>query len=476
MPNAKFILQAAAEVSPVAKVGGLADVVGSLPPALKQLGLRSDVIIPWYASVARKLKATPVGHFTVRLGDTSERATLVKAKLGSFWLYGIKHRFFSGSSIYQPSGTVQTTTDVERFTFFSRAVVASIEAKLLSPDLIHCHDWHAGLVPTFLDYSAVHYGLPFIPTVFTIHNIAHQGQQMQVAVDQRRLAMNLELAVLEDSLDDDQINIMKIAILTADRLTTVSPSYAHEILKSEESAGLSEFLRRRRRHLSGILNGLDYTSFNPQSDTFLTQKYSIKNYKKGKQANRQSLLRQFNLPDNGNLLFGMVTRLVEQKGLDLVLRAWPKMAQEKIQLIILGLGNPVYEQALQKLSRQYPDQLALKTSFDLRLAQHIYAGSDAFLMPSRFEPCGLGQMIAMRYGTIPLVRKTGGLKDSVKHGYSGIVFNRYEPSALTTAVRQMTRLYQRPASWYTMVKRDMSLDFSWDQSAKKYIKLYQALL
>jgi starch synthase len=285
-------------------------------------------------------------------------------------------------------------------------------------------------------------------------------------------------AMLEEyeDLDDEHLNVMKLGILTADLVTTVSTTYAKEILTPEYGAGLESFLSRRKKHLSGIINGIDTKLFNPATDKLIAKKYSLKNWKQSKAANKRALQKSLKLPQGTVPIYGLVSRLVTQKGLDILAQSLELFLKQDIQVIILGTGEKQLELKLLELAKRFPKKLHITIGFDLKQAQQIYAGSDFFLMPSRFEPCGLGQLIAMRYGTIPLVRATGGLKDTVHHMKTGIVFTEYSNIALSKALMQSYALYSDSKKYSVMVQRDIRQDFSWNSSAKKYLQLYSKLL
>jgi starch synthase len=316
---------------------------------------------------------------------------------------------------------------------------------------VHCHDWHTALVPTFLDeYTLKYQSFPHIKTILTIHNLANQGKTKLDILDYAGLHRDLTPAVMEDYYDQDGqiLDLMKIGILSADRITTVSPSYAKEILTKEYGEQLEKYLLRRQKHLSGIVNGIDTDFFDPSQDKFIYKKYNHKNFSIGKAINKEKLQKSLSLAVEKSVpMFGLVTRLFQQKGLDILIPVLEKLIiKEKLQLVALGSGLLEYEQALLDLQAKYPQRVSVKIGFDERLAQRIYAASDFFLMPSAFEPCGLGQLIAMRYGSVPIVRATGGLKDTV-NASRGLVFREYSQAELEKSMKKALRLIRHQRCW-----------------------------
>ncbi len=481
------ILFCAAEASPLAKVGGLGDVVGSLPKALSKIGLDASLILPFYGSVPKKYKVKLVKKdIVIEIDGQYDRFSIYQTKLPNSRVnvYLLKHKFFDSLEIYFGSKKIKFNqriiSDVERYTFFSKAVVEVIRALNWKIDIIHCHDWHTALVPTFVDeYSVKYQNFPNIKTLLTIHNLANQGISPLDILDYAGLHHDLTPAVMEDYYDQDGqvLDLMKIGILSADRINTVSPSYAKEILGKQYGEHLEKYLVRRTKHLSGIVNGIDDYFFDPSKDKSIYRKYNHKNFSAGKATNKEKLQKILSLKiEKQTPVFGLVTRLFAQKGLDILLPVLEKLLiAEKFQLVVLGSGLPDYEKAMLALQSKYPKKVAVKIGFDEHLAQRIYAASDFFLMPSAFEPCGLGQLIAMRYGTIPIVRATGGLKDTVDNK-SGLVFKNYTQNELEKIIKKALRLYTAPKMLNIMIKRNMQKDFSWKKSATHYVALYNKLL
>jgi len=470
-----------AEATPLAKVGGLGDVMGSLPLALSKVGVEVKVILPFYGIIdSKKYRPKKVaGRIRVDLDGRLFSFDIFQCLLpnSKVKVFLIKHPLFNARQIYQNR---KNNNDVERFTFFSKAAVETIRYFEWQPDVVHVHDWHAGLVPTFIDeYSLVLSKFRNIKTLYTIHNLANQGISGLDIVDYAALHVNLTPALMEDYYDQDGqvIDIMKIAILSADMINTVSPNYAKEILSTTYGEGMEKYLLRRRKHLVGILNGIDTDFFDPSNDKNIKTRYNISNAVSGKFSNKKFLQKKMGLrADSDAPLYGFVSRIVEQKGIDILVPAMEKfLAGSQAQFIILGSGEKKYERQLTELAKQFDGQIHVHIGFDAGLAQQIYAGADFFVMPSHFEPCGLGQMIACRYGTIPIVRDTGGLHDSIKNGKTGIVFKEYTAEKLLRSLKQADKLFGQKSKMVKMIKQCMHQDFSWQLSAKKYKQIYERL-
>lgn len=484
------VLFTGAELKPLVKVGGLGDVMGSLPKALSRLGVRVKIIIPFYGMIDKKIyKATLVKkNIPIEIENVKDKFDLYKTSLpgARITVYMVKHKLFDGKQIYTGGrkylkGNIYSREigDVERFVFFSKAVANSIQAMKWSPDVIHAHDWHTALLPTFIDeYSLTHDHFKNIRTLFTIHNLANQGVTGLDIVDYASLHHKMTPALMEDYYDKDGqvIDLMKVGILSADFVNTVSPNYAKEILTKEYGERLESYLQRRQKHLFGIINGISGKAFNPQTDKAITKQYSAKTIQAGKTANKLSLQEELKLPVDAKIpVFGMVSRLVKQKGVDILAPALKKFLKNDVQIVILGTGQAKYEQDLKSLTHIDPKKIKVKIMFDADLARRIYAGSDFFLMPSAFEPCGLGQMISMRYGTIPMVRKTGGLKDTVVHNKTGVVFSDYNQTAMLKNLNQAFNLYKNKTKFNKIRSACLRQDFSWEKSAREYLKLYNKL-
>lgn len=469
MKNKIKILMASAEIAPLAKAGGLADVIGSLPPALKKLNCDVRLIMPLYGSVNRrkynikKIKSNIViisnNHkIKINLYETKLPKTNVK-------IYLIENKkYFGDKEIY-------TKHNAEKFLFFSLSTLNILRIIKFMPDIIHCHDFHTALISDLIKVSPDP-EIKDIKTIFTIHNLNHQGITGIKTLATGNLSKNSLKSLTRDAQDGD-INFMVQGILNSNIITTVSKTYAKEITTSIYGAHLERIIRMRKKDVHGVVNGIDINFFNPSKDKFIVKKYSIKSLK-NKAINKLALQKEVGLPQTKNVpLVGLVSRLVWQKGLELITEDFAKL---DCQFVFLGTGQKKYEQHLTKLAKKYPNKFASKIMFDVGLAQRIYAGSDMFLMPSRFEPCGLGQMIAMRYGTVPVVRSTGGLADTVDSKV-GFKFKEFSNKALLKSLKKACNTYyKKPKEWEKIQKNGMKKDFSWDNSAKEYLRLYKKIL
>ncbi|MFA6107014.1 MAG: glycogen/starch synthase [Patescibacteria group bacterium] len=481
------ILFLSAEVAPLAKAGGLGDVAGALPKALGRLGADIRVCLPYYGFIDAKkyhLKkireniAVPVDHKEtfVSLWETVLPGSAVP-------VYLIKHDFFNSKNIYLHGRKIKNNKytrgmdDIKRFTFFSASTLAAAKAINFQPNIIHANDWHAALIGDMIKTSNEHDGFfKNTKVIYTIHNLANQGIAEPKIVGYSRI--DPDLPIIKADLKNGDLNFMVQGILASDAVTTVSPSYAKEILTHYQGAGLENILSRKKKNLCGIINGIDTDDFNPASDKFIGFHYtsqSLKNKVKNKLALQKKLGWK---PDEKTCLIGLVTRLVWQKGIDLFDE---KLIAKIIKInlpcsfVFLGAGEKKYENQLKKLAKKYPASVKTITGFDEKLARQIYAGSDIFLVPSRFEPCGLTQMIAMRYGSVPVVRATGGLKDTVSSGV-GFTFKEYSSEAFVkTLIKALKTYYEMPGQWKKIQANGMKRDFSWNKPAKEYLKLYKKL-
>lgn len=463
------ILFASAEAYPLAKVGGLGDVAGSLPKALRALGHDVRIVLPRYGMISGPVDER--GRFSVRLPDDSYDVGLQETRIGDVPVYLIDK-----PDLYDRPKVYEYQDDGRRFGFFCKAILDLLPAAGFWPDVIHSNDWHTGLVPAFVRASSdADERFRRIGTVLTIHNLLHQGLFPRELFDW----LGLPRAMWDPEAVEfyGQLNFMKAGIVYADLVNTVSPTYAKEIQTKEFGEGLDGLLRSRAEKLSGILNGIDYDVWNPAKDRLLTQKYSKSTVVK-KQANKASLQKEANLvPDPTAPLIGFVSRITTQKGFDILIGALREILDQGVQFLLLGTGEKRFEDPVSELARTRSD-LIVWLKYDEALAHRIYAGSDFFLMPSKFEPCGLGQMISLRYGTIPIVRSTGGLADTVvdvrddpSRG-NGFVFREYTREALLEAVRSAAGFYRAGRGWKAILQRAMSADLSWTASARQYAELY----
>jgi len=475
------ILFVSSEVHPIIKTGGLADVSGSLPLALKSLRRDLRILMPAYADAMDNVRK-PQEITRLTLPGYAEPVRLLETKLkGSsvpVWLVDAPALFDRPGNPYLDADGLDWPDNAQRFTLFAQVAVAIAMGQAgldWRPDLVHCNDWQTGLVPALLHYQ------PQRPaTVFTIHNLAYQGLFDWDTFNTLKLPQ--QLWSMEAMEFYDQFSFIKGGIVFADMINTVSPMYAQEICTPEFGCGLDTLLKSRAERLSGILNGVDYSQWNPARDSYLEHNYNA-HTPGDKVFNKLQLQRQFGLPvDDRMPLIGLVGRLAEQKGIDLVLEALPDILEHPVQLIFLGSGQRQLEQALLEASQQHPDQIAVHIGYNESLSHRIEGGADMFLMPSRYEPCGLNQIYSLRYGTLPIVRRTGGLANTIidatpeliKQGTAtGFIFDKPDAKALGTAVLRALKLYQQPRLWKKLVFAAMQQDFSWRRSAKHYLDLYK---
>lgn len=473
---------ASPEIVPFAKTGGLGDVIGALPRALERLGLQVSLIMPAHRSVLQggfTLEDTGV-RFTVPVSHRREEGILLKTKIGSdIPVYFIRaDKYFDRDSFYStPEGDYPD--NAERFIFFARAVLEVL--KLNPPMILHAHDWQSALAVAFLKAQPHLYPeLSSVKTIFTIHNLGYQG----IFWHPEWHLLNLEQSFFTPRYLEfyGKINFLKGGLVFADVLTTVSPTYAEEIKNAEQGFGLEGVFQERAASLVGILSGADYDIWNPETDPFISKKYGPKNLS-GKRTCKADLQRTFCLPENPDVpLIGMVSRLTAQKGLDLLEKAMDELLSRDIQFVLLGTGDKQYQDFLSKAPERYPGKVGVQIVFEESLAHKIIAGADLFLMPSRYEPGGLTQMYSLRYGTIPIVRATGGLKDTIeefdpktKKG-NGIIFGPYKVRDFLEAVERALALFKRREEWTTLMKNAIAVDFSWERSARAYLDLYQRLI
>ncbi len=472
------ILFVASEVAPWSKTGGLGDVAGALPRALAARGHAVAVVTPRYGSIdpaERGLEPLP------RVLDVRGEATTLWTSGGETPIYFVEHEHYFGSrrGLYSADGH-DHADNADRFAYLSRAALALPAALGTRPRILHLNDWQTGLVPFLLRHEhARDPALAGARTVFTIHNLAYQGIFSKHVVP--ALGLPWDVFRYEAMEFHDQLNFLKAGLVFADALTTVSPTYAREIATPEGGAGLEALLQRRARDLHGILNGIDVTEWDPATDRHLPARYSAADLS-GKAACKAALQRELGLPVRADVpLVAMIGRIADQKGLDLVVGALGELLGRDLQLALLGSGRRDWEDAFRRAAHERPDRLAARIGFDEGLAHRMEAGADLFLMPSRFEPCGLNQMYSLRYGTVPVVRAVGGLEDTVEDfdGLSrgtGFKFRDYNPHALMLAVRRALELFRDRRAWRAMMLRGMAQDFSWDRSAQAYESLYRSLV
>jgi len=470
------ILHASAEVVPFSKTGGLADVVGSLPRALATKGHKVSIVTPLYGSVDRD-------KYNVKSTGRSIKVTM-KGRTESFEVFmsdaikGVDTYLLENAGFFAREGLYTTRNgdyldNYLRFGYFAAAILELIDDFGLSPDVLHLHDWQTAMAAA---YNKTNYG-GYLKTVLTIHNLAYQGLFPSDVLED--VGLGWELFNPKGVEFYGKLNFLKAGLVYADRLTTVSPTYAEEIRTPQFGNGLDGVLRSRAADLSGIINGVDYSAWSPNTDKLIPAKYSVKNMK-GKQKCKEALFEEFGLKgDIKQPVFGIVGRLAFQKGFDVLASVLPRIVKTGAFVAILGTGEPAVEDALQAAAKKAGAQVGLRIAYDNRIAHLIEAGSDFFVMPSRYEPCGLNQMYSMRYGTAPVVHAVGGLRDTVidydQDDASGFAFAGLTPSNLYCSMVRAVELYRRPKDFKKLRKRIMELDFSWDRSAMKYEGLYNDL-
>jgi starch synthase len=474
------------EAVPFAKTGGLADVAGALPNALKRLGADVHMALPLYRIVHEgDFETLPLlKNLEVSLGAEILAANV----LGTHTEEGVPVYLIEREDLYDrphlygtPEGDYYD--NLERFTFFAHAALKTAEALSFKPNVIHCHDWQTGLVPALL--RGPYRDSPFLgatATIFTIHNLGYPG--IFPSENLPLTGLSREAFFHPEGLEYyGKISLLKAGIVYSDAITTVSPTYSKEIQAPEYGMGMEGILRHRRAYLQGILNGVDYSLWDPSQDPHIPAHYSPREVA-GKQACKESLLQEMGL--NPSLakrpLLGMVSRLDVQKGLDLLVQILDDILSLDVGLVILGSGDEQIQQVIQQAAHRYPGRISLRIGFDDPLAHRIMAGADLFLIPSRYEPCGLTQMYALKYGTVPVVRATGGLDDTIVQFISrtgrgnGFKFRPYEAAAFLQAIREAVALFTDLKAWRKLTANGMKADFSWEQSARKYLELYESLL
>ena len=468
------ILFLAAEAVPFAKVGGLADVAGSLPRAIRALGHDVRLMIPRYGTIRSDQfqMETIGGTLTIPLGPGEERVHLVGNSLdGGVPVYLIwdEHYFSSRDQVYG------FEDDAQRFTVFGRGALVALQSLDWKPDVIHANDWHTGLVPTWLNTAGQDDpSYSDIATLFTIHNLTYQGIAGRLILTFAQMEYVKHLSVEQPGT----VNWMAQGIAHADLVNTVSEQYAQEILTPEMGMGLAPLLQERKERLFGVVNGIDYEQWNPATDPNIPHRFDNETLDR-RITNKTVLQQQARLPARPDApLIGMVTRLGEVKGMDLMepVLEWLLAQEREVQFVLLGTGAPQYHEMFERVQSRFPNRISTFLKFDDALARRIYAGADMFLMPSAVEPCGLGQMIAMRYGCVPVVRAIGGLADTVtdqRGRGTGFTFTEYTPKACQNALERALKAYDKKKAWRRMQQRGMAIDFSWSASAKKYVKLYR---
>ena len=475
----KKILFVASEAVPFIKTGGLADVVGTLPKCFDKENYDVRVVLPKYSCMKQQYieSLEYKTHFYMELGWRSQYVGILETVCDDVTFYFVDNEFYFNG--FQPYGNIYE--DIEKFAFFSRAALSMLPIIDFKPDVIHCHDWQAGLVPVFLDNFR--YGGEFyrdIKTVITIHNLKFQG------VWDAEIVQNItglpDYYFVPDKLTSfKDANYLKGGIVYSDKVTTVSKSYAEEIKTAFYGEKLEGLMCARSNVLTGIVNGIDYDDYSPEIDKYLTKRFTITSFRRDKIKNKIALQEELGLnPDRHTMMIGIVSRLTDQKGMDLIARVLDELCQDNIQLVVLGTGEEKYENMFRHFAWKYPDKVSANIYYSEEMSHKVYGSCDAFLMPSLFEPCGLSQLMSLRYGTLPIVRETGGLKDTVQpyNEYekigTGFSFRNYNAHEMLGTIRYAEKIYyDKKRDWNKIVERAMKEDFSWKRSAKEYESLYE---
>ncbi len=472
------VLFVGSEVTPYIKSGGLADVLGSLPKALVEQGVECSVVLPKYRDMKLAETLEYVTSYYIWVSWRREYCGIFKTELD-----GVTFYFIDNEQYFGRPGLYSYDDDYERFAFFDFAVLEMLSHLNIKPDILSLHDWQAAMIaPLYKERYGYYEFYHDIKITFTIHNIAYQGK-----ADPRLIN---DLFGLGDHLyyngnlrHDNCFNMMKAAILYSDLVTTVSPTYAKEILTDEYGEGLQSILNMKKDRLVGILNGIDYDTNNPETDPNILYHFNKDNWKEEKVKNKIALQRELGLPENEEVpLIGIVTRLTWQKGLDLILSKMDEMMHRDVQVVVLGAGDRKYEDGLRYWAGQYPEKFSLNLKYDFALSCRIYASCDMFLMPSLFEPCGLSQMMSLRYGTIPIVRETGGLKDSVipyneyEMTGNGFSFAHYSGDEMMSVINYAQTMYANKKHWNHLIDAAMNSKLDWENSAKQYIDVFKKLV
>lgn len=488
MSKALNILFVTSEAEPFAKTGGLADVSGALPQIIRELGHEIRIMMPRYGNISeRKFKLhdvirlreipIPIAN-TVKIGHVnSSFISSLKAKVQVYFL--ANKEMYDRAGLYSdPNAKKDYADNDDRFIFFCRGVLETLKKLGWQPDVIHCNDWQTGLIPAYL--KTIYKDDPFfkdVKTIFTIHNLGYQGAFPDTSFDKTQLPG--DTFTPEGVECYGKLNFMKSGLVYADIITTVSEKYAEEITTSEYGAGLDGVLKKRKKNLLGLLNGIDYSVWNPETDTFIESRYDLKSIE-AKEENKIALLNRFGLEyKEGVPVIGLISRLVDQKGIDLITEIADQLMKMDLQFVMIGAGEKQYHEFFEHMRKKYPKKAGIMFGMDEEIAHMIEAGSDMYLMPSRYEPCGLNQLYSLKYGTVPIVRATGGLDDTiqdVKGGNgTGFKFKNYDSKELLKTIQRAVKTYGDKKTWQKIMRNGMAKDFSWESSAKKYINLYRTL-
>lgn len=484
------ILYCTSEVMPYSKTGGLADVSNSLPQELNAAGHAVRIITPKYGSLdERRLRIYEIKRLTnieVPIGDKiaicNIKSSFIVSPKGKVQVFLIENEeYFGKTSPYVDEKTGKDYPDNdERFIFFNRAVVQVLGLLGWQPDVIHCNDWQTGLIPAYIKtIYAKDPLLQNVKSIFTIHNIAFQGLFPHSSFLKSGLPENI---YTEEGVEYyDKFSMLKTGLVYSDAITTVSENYAKEIATTHEyGMGFEGLLKKRKKDLYGILNGVDYTVWNPERDSIIPFRYTSKELPL-KREDKKALCKHFDLEYNAETpVIGIISRLSDQKGFDIIQKAMPELMKEDVYFVLLGSGDKTFQKFFEGVKKKYPKKVGVHFGFSEELAHLIEAGSDMFLMPSKYEPCGLNQMYSLKYGTIPIVRATGGLADTIteyKNGKgNGFVFEKYDAAELMKAIKRALKLYTNREEWIKLIRLAMACDYSWEISAKKYVDLYRSIM
>ena len=479
----KKILFVASEGVPFIKTGGLADVVGSLPKCIDKENFDVRVVLPKYTCMKQEMKdkLQPITNFQMDFNWKSEYVGILEAEVDGIKYYFVDNECYFGG--FKPYGD-NALYEIEKYAYFSKAALEILPKIDFQPDVIHCHDWQTGLIPVYLDawYRQQEF-YSKMKTVFTIHNLKFQGRWEPRAV-QSITGLPWHYFTWDKLESYNNANLLKGGIVYADAVTTVSNTYAEEIKTPFYGEGLDGLLCARSNDLRGIVNGIDCDDFNPETDKFIVSQYNVDNFRKEKIKNKRALQEELGLrQDDKKKMIGIVSRLTDQKGFDLIPYVMDELWQDDIQLVVLGTGEERYENCFRHFDWKYADKVSANIYYSDALSHKIYAACDAFLMPSLFEPCGLSQLMSLRYGTVPIVRETGGLKDTVEpyNEYegtgTGFSFANYNAHEMLNIIRYAENIYyNKKKEWNKIVERAMTADFSWNASARKYQEMYDWLI
>ena len=463
----------ASEAVPFAKTGGLADVAGTLFNVFRDMGNEVYLFLPLYKTAKNVGDVKNRGTVSIKIGSQEISGNILTQEVKNGAVVFIEQDYYFGRDNLYGTKEGDYPDNAERFGFFDAAVLKTIELLNLNLDVLHLNDWQSGLIPLLIKDRGIKMG-----TLFTIHNLGYQGNFEQGIMDS--LHINRKYFTPEGCEFYGNVSYLKSGIVYSDYISTVSPTYAKEIQTPEYGVGMDGILRKRKDRLVGILNGIDYSLWSPETDKMIYANYSASNLT-GKEINKQKLAEEIKFDVGNKPLFGMVSRLAGQKGVDILVEALKEFLKEDVKVVILGTGEKSLEDALIELEKKYPEKLKALIKFDNTLAHKIYAASDFFMMPSKYEPCGLGQLIALKYGNVPIVRETGGLKDTIDnyntytHCGNGFSFGEYSEETLTDTLKNAKNAYENKEIYKSIQKTGMLCDFSWGRSAKTYIELFEKI-